>query len=106
MQSFLPLLLRCIAMMLLGLLLEAPGLVAAAGLQVAGPSGLRAMHTRLGPALVDNQFKGPLYLDSNEAPTSLQGDVYAVVKHPFGSVSGALNSAGHWCDWLILHLNV
>jgi len=32
--------------------------------------------------------------------------VYAVVDHPFPMVQQALQSADHWCDILILHLNV
>lgn len=106
MSVFLPLFLRGIAMLALSLVLEAPAPAAAAGLQVAGPSGLRAMHTTLGPVLANNQFKGPLYLDSKESSASLQGDVYAMVNYPFATVSAALDDAGHWCDVLILHLNV
>lgn len=105
MTAFLHLFLRGVAVLVLGLLLGAPA-PAAAGLQVAGPSGLRAMHASLGPVLGNNQFKGPLYMESDEAPRSLQGDVYAVVNHPFATMSAALNDAGHWCDVLILHLNV
>lgn len=106
MRAFLHLFLRGISMLLLGLLLEAPGPAAAAGLQVAGPAGLRSKHADLGPVLGNNQFKGPLYLDSEESPDSLQGDVYAVVGYPFATVRTALDDAGHWCDVLILHLNV
>ena len=36
----------------------------------------------------------------------LKGDVYAIVDHPFAMVQQALQSAEHWCDILILHLNV
>ena len=45
---------------------------------------------------------------SNRSQTSgdLKGDVYAVVDHPFAMVQQALQSADHWCDILILHLNV
>ena len=78
----------------------------AAGLQAAGPAGLRSLHGSLGPVLANNQFKGPLHLESDEAPRTLQGDVYAVVNYPFATVSTALGDAGHWCDVLILHLNV
>lgn len=78
----------------------------AAGIEAAGPAGLRAKQASLGPVLANNQFKGPLHLDSEEAPRTLQGDVYAVVNYPFATVSTALGDAGHWCDVLILHLNV
>ena len=36
----------------------------------------------------------------------LKGDVYAVVDHPFATVQQALQATDHWCDILILHLNV
>ena len=97
---------RCIAVLLIGILLGIPAGAAAEGLQVAGPAGLRDKQTTLGPVLGNNQFKGPLYLESNESSKALQGDVYATVNFPFDSVSAALNDAGHWCDVLILHLNV
>jgi hypothetical protein len=106
MAGSLSLFLRGMAVLLLGVALKGSGLFAAEGLQVGGPSGLRAMHGSLAPLLVDNAFKGPLHLDSKESPRTLQGDVYAVVQYPFGSVSASLQDAGNWCDVLILHLNV
>ncbi len=98
--------LRYIAVLLVGLLLQLPAGAAAEGLQVAGAAGLRDKLTTLGPALSNNQFKGPLYLESTESSKALQGDVYATVNFPFASVSAALNDAGHWCDVLILPFNV
>ena len=106
MPAFLVSFVRCIAVLLIGLLMEMPAGAAAEGLQVAGPSALRDKYTTLGPVLGNNQFKGPLYLESDESSKALQGDVYATVNFPFASVSAALNDAGHWCDVLILHLNV
>jgi hypothetical protein len=106
MPALLPLFLRGIAVLLLGLLLTGSGWTAADGLHAAGPSGLREKHGSLGPVLVDNPFKGPLYLESKESPRTLQGDVYAVVDYPFASVSTALSDARNWCDVLILHLNI
>ena len=88
----------------LGLLLLA-GSAAAAGLQAVSPADLRTKHAALAPQLSSNQFHGPLYLDSAESSRSSQGDVYAVVDHPFAVVSAALNSPEHWCDVMILHLN-
>ena len=45
-------------------------------------------------------------LESKESADDLKGDVYAVVEHPFATVQQALQSSEHWCDILILHLNV
>ncbi len=105
MAARLRLLLRALPVLLVCMLLQAAA-AGAAGIEVAGPDGLRAKHGSLAPALANNQFKGPLYLESDEAPHTLQGDVYAVVDHPFAAVSTALGDARHWCDVLILHLNV
>jgi hypothetical protein len=105
MPACLRLLLRAIPVLLVCMLLQAIG-AGAAGIEVAGPAGLRAKHGSLGPVLANNQFNGPLYLESDEAPRTLQGDVYAVVNHPFATVNAALGDARHWCDVLILHLNV
>jgi hypothetical protein len=106
MPASLPLFLRGIAVLLLGVLLNGSGWTAADGLRAAGTSGLREMHAGLGPVLANSPFKGPLHLDSKESPRTLQGDVYAVVNYPFASVSTALSDARNWCDVLILHLNV
>jgi hypothetical protein len=72
---------------------------------LTGP-GLRAKYAALEPRLRNNQFQGPLYLDSVETDRSSQGDVYAVVEHPFAGASAALGDAANWCDILILHLNI
>jgi len=67
---------------------------------------LRAKYTELGNQLRDNQFQRALYLDSAESPHDLKGDIYAVLDYPFATVNLALNNPAHWCDVLILHLNV
>lgn len=87
----------------LGLFMSAWG---AGGSQALGPAALRAKHLALGPQLASNQFQGPLYLASTESAQQLEGDVYALVKHPFGTVSTELSDPRHWCDMLILHLNI
>lgn len=78
----------------------------AGGSQALGPAALRAKHVALGPQLASNQFQGPLYLASTESAEQLEGDVYALVKHPFGTVSAELSDPRHWCDMLIMHLNI
>ena len=67
---------------------------------------LRARHAALQDKFANNQFGRPLVLESIETSGDLKGDVYAVVDHPFATVQQALQSADHWCDILILHLNV
>ena len=88
----------------LGLALWAPQ--PAQALQALHAAGLQAKYTALDAQLRSNQFRGPLYLDSVEVSRSTQGDVYAVIEHPLGTVNGALANPANWCDVLILHLNV
>jgi hypothetical protein len=70
-----------------------------------GPVALRAHYTTLAPQLAHNAFGGPLVLQSEEVQRRIDGDVYAVLDHPFAQVSAALSDPGQWCDILILHLN-
>lgn len=67
---------------------------------------LRAKYTELSKQLNNNQFKRALYLDSMESSHDLKGEIYAVVDYPFATVNQALNNPTHWCDVLILHINI
>jgi hypothetical protein len=75
----------------------------AAGL--LGAEALLARHGALGPQLAANAFNGPLVLQSEELKARIEGDVYAVLEHPFAAVSAALSDPSRWCEILILHLN-
>jgi hypothetical protein len=77
----------------------------AAGSELLGATGLRARHAAASPQLAGNAFGGPLLLESAEKERQLQGDVYAVLPHPFAAVSAALAQPSQWCEILILHLN-
>lgn len=72
----------------------------------ANATALRDKYTELSDKLANNQFQRPLYIDSNESPSNLKGDIYAVVNYPYATVNTALNGPKNWCDVLILHLNV
>lgn len=87
----------------LSLALLIPSLAPAAG--ALGPAGLQAQHAALAPQLARNPFSGPLVLQSEEAARRIDGEVYAVLEHPFARVSAALTDPVQWCDVLILHLN-
>jgi hypothetical protein len=55
----------------------------------------------------DRNPLGPrLYLQSSESDNRLQGEVFALVDHPYDVVRAALSRADAWCGILILHLNV
>ena len=69
-------------------------------------SALHAAHTQLRERLAASPFHRPLVLESTQGDASLKGDVYAVVEQPFTVVAPALQGTAHWCDLLILHLNV
>jgi hypothetical protein len=80
------------------------GASTAAWAQDAG--ALRSRQMALQPMFANNQFGRPLVLESTQTDDDLKGDVFAVVEHPFMMVQQALQSPEHWCDILILHLNV
>lgn len=67
---------------------------------------LRAKHAELNQQLNNNQFKRALYLNSFESSHDLKGEIYAVMDYPFAKVNQALNNPAHWCDVLILHINI
>ena len=87
------------AAVLLALLLAAP--VYAEDAEV-----LRARHAALTEQLGDNPFQRPLHLESRQSDDALQGDIYALIEQPYALVGPALQGSAHWCDILILHLNV
>jgi len=69
-------------------------------------ASLMARHAALREQLSSNQFHRPLYLESGESSGVLEGDIYAVVEQPYAVIGPVLHGMDHWCDILILHLNV
>lgn len=73
-------------------------------------ASLRDRYQSLTQQLAQNQFERPLYLESQELPSALSGNIYGVVNYPFAMVNGTLNHPTqgpvNWCDVLILHLNI
>jgi hypothetical protein len=57
-------------------------------------------------ALGLTQYKRPLIIESIESDTTLKSEVYAVINYPFDAVQEALIKPDHWCDALILHINI
>lgn len=70
-----------------------------------GAPALTARYTTLAPALEKNAFGRPLHIESQEVSRRMDGDVYALVDHPFDTVAATLADPNQWCDILILHLN-
>jgi hypothetical protein len=75
-----------------------------------GAAILRDKYQSLTQQLAQNQFQRPLYLESQELPSALDGNIYGVVNYPFAVVNDTLNhptqGPANWCDVLILHLNI
>jgi len=93
------------ALLLLACLCVSPGAAAAEPSPDAG-AALQARYAALHERLDHSPFLQPLYVESFEDPGASRGDVYAVVDYPIATVSDELASPAHWCDVLILHLNV
>lgn len=72
----------------------------------AGDDSLQASYAGLRQQLERSPFGRPLHLDSRESDGTLQGDVHALVDHPFAKVRDALAEARQWCDVLTLPFNV
>ena len=81
-------------------------LAAAPLAQAQDALSLKARHTALREALASNAFGRPLVLESKENAGDLKGDIYARIDQPFSVAGPALQGIEHWCDILILHLNV
>jgi hypothetical protein len=67
---------------------------------------LRAKYTELDKQLRNNQFQRALYLISAKSSSDLKGEIYAAVDYPFVVVNAAFDNPAHWCDLLILHVNI
>ncbi|RYF16071.1 MAG: hypothetical protein EOO30_12420 [Comamonadaceae bacterium] len=86
--------------------LGAACLLAFGSLQAHADAGdLRARHAEMRDQLRNNDFGRQLHIDSAETSNSLQGDVYAVLDHPFEKVKSALQDPDAWCDIMLLPFN-
>ena len=72
---------------------------------LADAGALRSRYAELKPQLQSNSYGRQLFIDSTEGSNSLQGDVYAVLDHPFDEVKQALSDPGAWCDIMLLPFN-
>ncbi|WP_302057735.1 hypothetical protein [Paraburkholderia sp. CNPSo 3272] len=87
-----------------------PPSIGQAAQTVDSATSLRATYESLKPQLDESAFHRRLYLDSRESPSTVAGEIYAVMDYPFATVSRILNDPSHgpknWCNILILHPNV
>lgn len=77
-----------------------------AGAHAAPSDGLRARYAALAPELANNPFHRPIHIESSQSSGDLQGEVFAVVNHPFATVDAAMQGAERWCEVLILPFNI
>ncbi|MEP7057729.1 MAG: hypothetical protein ABI809_08160 [Caldimonas sp.] len=82
------------------------GLAAVQPAHAQDATTLKARHASMRDRLANNQFGRPIFLESAQTAGDLKGDIYSVVDFPFATVADALKPIDHWCDILILHLNV
>lgn len=71
----------------------------------ADAGSLKNRYTELKPQLQGNSYGRQLFIDSSEGNNVLQGDVYAVLDHPFDQVKQALQDPNAWCDIMLLPFN-
>jgi hypothetical protein len=67
---------------------------------------LRARHASLQASLASNGYGRPIHIESMHNGDTLRGDVYAVVSQPLATAAPQLRGMEHWCDILMLHLDV
>ena len=78
----------------------------ASGAHAQDAAALESRYSALRGQLASSPFKQPLVLESAQTSDTLKGNIYAVVRQPYSLVRQALEGRNHWCDILILHLNV
>src|SRR5947209_7106877 len=66
---------------------------------------LRAKYSQLRDKLRDNAYQRQMFIESAEQGDMLKGEVYAVLDHPFATLTEALKRPNDWCDILILPFN-
>ena len=71
----------------------------------ADAGSLKGRYTELKPQLQSNSYGRQMFIDSAEGNNALQGDVYAVLDHPFDEVKQALQDPNAWCDIMLLPFN-
>ena len=71
----------------------------------AGPAALKVKYSELRDQMRNNGFHRSLHIDSSESGDVLNGEVYAVLEHPFSVISKVLKEPHDWCDMLILPFN-
>ena len=77
-----------------------------AALAAGSGEALQARLNELRPALARSPFGRPVVLRSVASDESPRGEVYALVRHPFGQVAAAMQKPESWCALMLLQTNV
>jgi hypothetical protein len=93
------------ARLAIGLMLCVIGAVRPMAADTGSAAALRASYATLAKS-EKSLFDVPLYLQSEQTPDTLRGDIRALVEQPFDKVQTALADPTNWCNILILHPNV
>ncbi|WP_455365341.1 hypothetical protein [Kaarinaea lacus] len=80
--------------------------LAADAVSSAEYQSLLAQYHAIKTHLQSNQYDAPVYIRSDFQESKASGEVYALVNHDFETVATNLGSSGHWCDVVLLHINV
>ena len=79
---------------------------------IAGPAqaqdaaALRARHSALQAKLADNPFGRALHVESSTSGSTHKGEIHAVIEQPYKAVAAGLGRAAHWCEILLLQVNI
>jgi hypothetical protein len=76
------------------------------GASAQDAAALRARYTALQTSLASNAYNRPIHIESFHNYGDLRGEVFAVVQQPFTVTGPALQGMEHWCDIMMLHLDV
>lgn len=63
-------------------------------------------YEQLETELEENGYGIPVYILSNGENSTMQGEIYGIIDHPYQTVRASLTSSRNWCDIVPLHLNI
>ncbi len=63
-------------------------------------------YEQLETELEENGYGIPVYILSNGENSTMQGEIYGIIDHPYETVRASLTSSRNWCDIVPLHLNI
>jgi hypothetical protein len=71
----------------------------------ADAGSLHGKYNDLREELRSNSYGRQMHIDSSQTSNSLQGDIYAVLDHPYDQVKQAMTDPNAWCDIMLLPFN-